>query len=102
VEKVESYELKSFKPNDRTSGNLKTQNNDIEFDIKWVIVLCISSMLTVRRLSKLLAGTRVHNLMTDRIKLVDSFLPYLLSQVEVKKRGQILNEVDCPGLVSML
>lgn len=86
-------ELETFPPCKRNFRNLKTARKDIEFDIDVVDGFIIKKIILYYGF----CSSRyifLHFYETYTRKLVNNFLPFLLSQIELKRQGVVIDQLN--------
>jgi hypothetical protein len=105
MENIESNELQSFKPNQKTIDNLNKPNKSTEFDIDvgdgfihtFYADLYMIFEIRGRDANGEYTQTATHK---DNVRLINNFVPHLFSEIRISKHGQIIDTIDYPGFTS--
>lgn len=98
---IEVYERQSFPRNRRTFNNFNEPNKDSEFDLQagdsFIHPHHVDRYIKFEVIGKYEDEPFTGN---SNMKLIDNFVPYLLSQVEVRKHGTVIDRIDYLGIPS--
>ena len=101
MEKVEGYEQQSFPPSNKTINNLNKSSRDIEFliDIGDGFMHPHNADCYVEY--EVVSSDPNHPYEhQSNIKLIDNFFPFLFSEIEIKKHGQVIERIENPGITA--
>jgi hypothetical protein len=96
---IERAEYKHFYP--LSTLHLNEPNKKTEFNIDFGDGFCTSKFqfYISGKLTKS-DGTNYDN--KANIKLINNFVPYLFSKIEVRKHNKLIEEIECPGQLSTI